>query len=132
MQPMKIDELRQHSREILGRSYGSKSGNKYHAKKSGGYDSKKEHKRAIELKMMLRAGLISDLREQVSYELIPAHRGANGKIDEYACRYIADFVYVDNATGETIVEDTKGVRTKEYVIKRKLMLAVHGIYIKEV
>jgi hypothetical protein len=35
-------------------------------------------------------------------------------------------------TGETVVEDTKGFRTKDYVIKRKLMLWVHGIKIHEV
>ena len=50
----------------------SKGNNKYHAQKSGGYDSRKEHRRANELRLMQRAGLISNLREQVSYELIPA------------------------------------------------------------
>lgn len=87
-----------------------------------------------------RAGVISNLREQVPFELIPAQysvdtatsRIAKPKLIERACRYIADFVYTDNETGQTIVEDTKGVRTKEYIIKRKLMLAVHGIRIKEV
>ena len=43
--------------------------------------------------------------------------------------YVADFVYEDN--GDTVVEDTKGMRTKEYVIKRKLMLYRYGIRIKE-
>lgn len=119
----------------------SKKSNKYHAKKSGGYDSVKEHRRANELKMMQRAGLISDLREQVSYELIPAQysecydgdhqRMVRIKLEQ-PCRYIADFVYTDNRTEQTIVEDTKGVRTKEYIIKRKLMLKVHGIRIREV
>ncbi len=90
--------------------------NKYGAKRSGGYASRKEHRRACELKMKQRAGLITGLREQVRYELIPAQQG------ERSCSYVADFVYVDNASGEAVVEDTKGVRTKEYVIKRKLML----------
>ncbi len=81
--------------------------------------------------MWQRAGAISNLREQVPYELIPAHRFEDGTL-ERACKYIADFVYTDNETGETIVEDTKGVRTKEYIIKRKLMLFRHGIRIKEV
>ena len=105
-------------------------GNKYHAQKSGGYDSRKEHRRANELRLMQRAGLISNLREQVSYELIPAQRGADGKVLERACNYIADFVYTDK-DGKTVVEDTKGVKTKEYIIKRKLMLHVHGISITE-
>ena len=105
--------------------------NKYHARSSGGYASRKEHRRANELQLMQRAGLISNLSEQVSYELIPAQRGADGKVLERACTYNADFVYTDNATGQTIVEDTKGFRTKEYIIKRKLMLKVHGIRISE-
>ena len=100
--------------------------NKYGARRSGGYDSTKEHRRACELQLMQRAGLISVLREQVRFELIPAQQG------ERSCSYIADFVYTDVATGQTVVEDTKGVRTKEYIIKRKLMLFIHGIRIKEV
>ena len=48
-----------------------------------------------------------------------------------ACKYVADFVYTDVETGETVVEDTKGFRTDVYKIKRKLMLKVHGIKIKE-
>lgn len=111
--------------------YFRKGGNnKFHAQRSGGYASRKEHRRANELRLMQRAGLIANLREQVSYELIPAQRGADGKIVEYACSYVADFVYTDEH-GNTIVEDTKGVRTKEYIIKRKLMLHVHGISITE-
>ena len=109
---------------------GKSSRNKYNAKKSSGYDSRKEHRRANELRLMQRAGLISNLREQVSYELIPTQRGADGKVLERACDYIADFVYTDK-DGKTVVEDTKGVKTKEYIIKRKLMLHVHGIRIVE-
>lgn len=106
--------------------------NKYHAKKSGGYDSTKEHNRANVLKMMQRTGLISDLRQQVKYVLIPTQRDSDGNLLEMMCSYHADFVYTDNATGHTVVEDTKGFRTPEYIIKRKLMLQVHGIRIKEV
>lgn len=109
---------------------GKPSRNKYHAKKSGGYASRKEHRRANELRLMQRAGLITNLREQVSYELIPTQHGADGKVLERACDYIADFVYTDK-DGKTVVEDTKGVKTKEYIIKRKLMLHVHGIRIVE-
>jgi hypothetical protein len=104
--------------------------NKYHAEKSGGYASRKEHRRANELRMMQRAGLITNLREQVPYELIPAQRSADGKVIERACSYVADFVYTDEH-GNTVVEDTKGMRTDVYRIKRKLMLHVHGIRITE-
>ncbi len=119
----------------------SRKRNKYGAMRVGGHASKKEHARAQELKLWQRAGVISGLREQVPFVLIPAQYGECGTdlkgkpvriCLEKACKYIADFVYTFNETGETIVEDTKGVRTKEYVIKRKLMLFIHGIRIKEV
>lgn len=93
------------------------------------FDSVKEAHRYCELKLMQRAGVISDLRLQVSFELIPTQR-IDGKLAEKATNYVADFVYQQN--GVQVVEDTKGVRTKEYIIKRKLMLYVHGIRIREV
>lgn len=94
------------------------------------YDSRKEAQRAQELRLMLKAGIISNLREQVPYELIPAQKNEYGKVVERAVIYKADFVYDEK--GKTVVEDTKGVRTKEYVIKRKLMLYEYGIRIREV
>ena len=68
------------------------------------------------------------------YELIPAHYEViNGKRKciERACTHRADFVYYDVENKKLIVEDSKGVRTEVYKIKRKLMLHVHGIKIKE-
>ena len=76
------------------------------------------------------AGGITDLRRQVPFTLIPSQKGADGKVIEYPVKYIADFVYTEN--GKTVVEDVKGYKTPEYIIKRKLMLQVHGIRIKEV
>ncbi len=105
--------------------------NKYGSEKSGGYDSKREHRRANDLKCMQKAGLISKLREQVVYDLIPAQRDTSGKLLERKVYYKADFVYVDK-DGNEIVEDTKGKRTAEYIIKRKLMLWIHGIKVVEV
>ena len=95
------------------------------------FDSKKEANRWCELKLMEKAGIISDLERQVEYELIPSQR-INGKVVERACAYIADFRYKQN--GEVIVEDTKSpaTRTKDYIIKRKLLLWRYGIRIKEV
>lgn len=102
--------------------------NKYHAKKVTVdgivFDSKKEAHRYCQLRMMESAGLITNLQRQVRYNLIPKQEG------ERACDYIADFVYEKD--GKTVVEDVKGMRTKEYIIKRKLMLWVHGIHIHEV
>lgn len=113
---------------------------KYNAVKTGGYDSKKERARSEELKRMEADGLISDLKEQVKFELIPAQyeiiqvqlvRKTKEKrvCLELSCCYIADFTYLEN--GIYIVEDTKGVKTPEYRIKKKLMLYRHGIKIKE-
>lgn len=108
------------------------------------FDSKKEAKRYQELKMLERAGAIHDLQRQVKYVLISAQyertgevytKGNNkgkpkkGRLIERECAYYADFVYTEN--GKTVVEDTKGVKTPEYIIKRKLMLYVYNIKIKE-
>lgn len=105
------------------------------------FDSKKEAKRYTELHFLETAGAISDLRMQVKFVLIPAQREPDsvgpkggikkGKVIEREVDYIADFVY-KNSSGETVVEDTKGFRTTDYIIKRKLMLYVHGIRIIEI
>ena len=106
------------------------------------FQSRKEGRRYVILLDMLSKGLISDLRLQVKYVLIPTQREPDkvgvkggkkkGKLIEKECAYYADFVYFDKRTGETVVEDVKGVRTPEYKLKRKLMLYVHGIRIKDV
>lgn len=102
---------------------------KYGNKRTNGHASKKEDRRSRELMLLQAAGEIRDLKEQVPYELIPSQY-VDGKCVERACKYVADFVYTDRE-GNLVVEDTKGFRTPEYVIKRKLMLKVHGIKIKE-
>ena len=91
-----------------------------------GYASKAEAARAAELKLMERAGVIDDLREQVRFEVVPSQSG------ERAVHYVADFVYLDRRTNKIVVEDVKGVKTDVYKIKRKLMLLVHGIRIQEI
>lgn len=93
------------------------------------FDSRKEAKRYQELKLLEKAGEIKDLRRQVKYELIPSQK-INGKVVERKVEYVADFVYLQN--GDIVVEDTKGIRTKDYIIKRKLMLYVWGIKIVEI
>ena len=97
------------------------------------FDSRKEANRYCELQLMQRAGEISELRRQVVFTLIPAQYVA-GKCAERPVKYVADFVYVDNATGKTVVEDVKSdaTRTPEYIIKRKLMLYRYEIQIREV
>lgn len=107
--------------------------NKYHNKKvtyNGiAFASKKEARRYSELLLLESAGVITDLQMQVPFVLIPSQR-INGKVVERECKYIADFVYTEN--GKKVVEDTKGMKTDKYIIKRKLMLYVHGIRIKEI
>lgn len=93
------------------------------------FDSIKEYRRYCELKLLEKAGAIKRLKRQVKFELIPSQR-IDGKVIERACTYIADFVYTEN--GCTVVEDTKGFKTKDYIIKRKLLLYRYGIKIKEV
>ena len=102
----------------------------------------KEYRRDLDLILLEKEGSIKDLQRQVKYLLIPAQRepdsvgkrGAvkKGKLIEREVAYFADFVYTDTATGETVVEDTKGMRTTDYILKRKMMLFFHGIRIKEI
>lgn len=96
------------------------------------YDSKREFGRLKELELLERAGKITDLQQQVKFELIPAQRDpVTGKVIERAVSYFADFTYY-NSKGEYIVEDTKGYKTADYTLKRKMMLFFHGIRVKEV
>jgi len=125
-----------------------RNGTKYNATKvtidGHTFASKHEANRYMELKLLERAGSITDLQMQVKFVLIPSQyepdivkvlksgkeKVVKGKLIERECSYIADFVYQYN--GKTVVEDAKGMRTKEYVIKRKLILERYGIRISEV
>lgn len=90
------------------------------------FDSKAEARRYSELKLLQRGGVISGLELQKRYELIPKQRLSSGMC-ERACHYVADFVYVMN--GQLVCEDSKGMLTKDYIIKRKLMKFIHNIEI---
>lgn len=121
---------------------------KYHSRKitvnGETFDSQKECRRWQALRLLERAGQIKCLRRQVKFELIPPQyetverysnktgkRLQDGERQvERGVYYIADFVY-SRPDGAMVVEDTKGVQTPEYIIKRKLMLKVHGIKIFE-
>lgn len=96
------------------------------------FDSKKEFSRYCELKILEKAGEIKDLRRQVKYVLVPSLKDERGKLIEREVSYKADYVYFDCKANNEVVEDVKGFRTKEYILKRKLMLWVHGIRIREV
>jgi hypothetical protein len=102
----------------------SKYGNRKHEVDGITFDSEKEAHRYGELKLMLKAGIIGLLELQVPFEL---NTGGT-----HSLKYIADFVYIIAATGEKVVEDAKGHRTREYLKKRRLMKKVHNITIKEI
>lgn len=110
----------------------SKYGNRKTTLNGVEFDSHKEAQRYAQLRLLERAGKVSNLRRQVKYVLIPAQRDEKGKLLERECSYVADHVYFDLALGKVVVEDVKGVRTEAYKIKKKLMLWVHGIVISEV
>ena len=124
----------------------SKYGNRKIIKDGQAFDSVKEARRWIELSLLEKAGEITDLRRQVEFPLLPTQREAStevyqrgenkgkpkpGKVIEKPVVYVADFVY-KTKEGETVVEDTKGFRTKDYVLKRKMLLYFHKIKIREV
>lgn len=120
---------------------------KYHSEKvvlpdGTVFDSEKEYKRWCELRLLERAGVITNLQRQVPFEIIQPYTesverfGKKGqrlkdeiRTIEKACYYKADFTYYEG--GKLVVEDTKGFRTEAYIMKRKLMLQKFGIRIKE-
>lgn len=128
----------------------SKYGSKKIIRDGMTFDSLKEYRRFVELSLLEKAGAITDLKRQVPFELIPAHfeeiptgeyykrgeRKGQPKFKrvciENSVVYNADFVYTEN--GKTVVEDTKSkaTKTKDYILKRKMMLYFHGIRIREV
>ena len=120
----------------------SKYGNKKAKANGKVFESKTERSRYYTLQMLEKAGEISDLRLQVPFEIIPAiyetvevqlktKTKQVQKLVQRAAHYVADFVYKDK-DGNMVVEDSKGFRTKEYELKKKMMRAFLGITIKEV
>lgn len=117
---------------------------KYHSRKitrdGEVFDSIKEYRRYCELKLLEKAGEIYDLDRQVKFLLVPAQyesseagkkgRRKRGKLAEREISYYADFVYYRG--NMRVVEDAKGIRTKEYIIKRKLMRYFLGIKVEEI
>ncbi|HNF63328.1 MAG TPA: DUF1064 domain-containing protein [Rhodocyclaceae bacterium] len=109
----------------------SKYGNEVTTTHGIEFDSKAEAARYLALQAMERAGEISDLRLQVEFVLLPPQDVDGHK--ERGVKYVADFTYLDQS-GRLVVEDVKSgpTKTREFVIKRKLMMHVHGIVVREV
>lgn len=92
------------------------------------FDSKKEAGRWRELCLLQRAGEIKELQRQIPFS-IDIH-------GEHICKYIADFFYQEKLptkaeVWKTVIEDCKGYRTEVYKLKKKLVAAVYGYYIRE-
>lgn len=94
------------------------------------FDSLKEGGRYRVLKLLAKAKEIKDLELQKKFELQPAYTNANGKRIR-AINYLADFYYYDNKLGCYVVEDVKGFRTKEYLLKKKMFEYKYNAIIKE-
>jgi len=85
------------------------------------FDSKKEARRYVQLKILVKAGVISELKLQPRFDLI---------INDCKCGfYKADFDYIEN--GKRVIEDVKGMKTPVYNLKKKLIKAIYGIDIFE-
>ena len=97
--------------------------NKYHAKKTWMkgrvYDSKKEANRAFELELLAKYGKIQNLQKQVPFVLQEGFVDRDGH-KVRPIEYVCDFVYEEN--GQKIAEDSKGFRTKEFILKKKMFL----------
>jgi len=107
------------------------------------FDSKKEGRRYLDLKLLQKSGQISDLTLQVPYQLTPSiyydydyrefvlvkRIGNNSCCMQRSTKYIADFVYKEN--NKIITEDCKGFRTKTYKKKANQMKKLYGIIILE-
>ena len=107
---------------------------KYRNKKlttpDGSFDSQREYKRWCELKLLQKAGKISQLQRQVKFELLPSQQRDDGT-KERPVAYILDFKYMDLEKGYYVYEDSKGMKTQAWILKRKLMLYIHGISVRE-
>jgi hypothetical protein len=154
-----LQKLREADVKKIVQTEQKKKENKVHAEKTeDGYASKKEAKRAAELRLMEQSGQIKNLQEQKRFVLVPAvYETESGKlvkdwaekpkkelerqygklkILERSLAYVSDFVYEQD--GETVVEDVKGYKKSNaavyriFVAKRKLMLHEYGIRVREV
>lgn len=97
---------------------------KYHSKKeivdNIVFASKSEARRYKELKILERAGKITDLKLQPVFPLLLS--------DKETRNYKADFMYFEKETGKTVVEDVKGVKTPVYKLKKVRFLHLYPQY----
>lgn len=107
---------------------------KYHSRPTNGYASKREAQVASDLQVLARTGAIRNLREQVSFDLLPADKSLGYS---RPLRYIADFVYDEllpddfELKTQRVVADAKGFKTPVYKLKKRLMLQLLGVEVRE-
>ena len=87
------------------------------------FQSTKESRRYSELKALQQAGVIRDLEMQPKFKL-----EVNGV---HITTYYADFKYWDNERNQEVIEDSKGMRTQLYILKKRLMKALLAIEVEE-
>ena len=121
MKNLRLTEEQYAKRQKKFSEKASPKPSKYKNVRTNGFDSRKEFERYMELLLLEKAGEIRHLQTQVGFEL---HVN-----DIVIGRYVADFLYYENS--RKVVEDCKGVLTPVYRLKKKLMLAIYGIEIKE-
>jgi len=130
MTPVRLDRVAAYAERTEKKSKSKYGNQKVTTPEGLTFDSKAEYRRWCELNILVKAKEITDLKRQVPFDLVPAQFSPDGtKLRPVA--YVADFTYRDKA-GRLVVEDPKGASTAEWVIKKKLMLHVHGIWVKEI
>ncbi|WP_448191883.1 DUF1064 domain-containing protein [Azospirillum sp. sgz301742] len=100
------------------------------------FPSVRERDRYLHLKILERAGRIERLTLQPRFPVVidneHVYLSPPGTRGRRPLTYVADFSYFDRLTDKRVIEDVKGVRTKEFLIKRALAEAVYKIKITEV
>lgn len=109
----------------------NKFGNKTKVVDGINFQSIREAERYKQLKIAEKCGAIKNLEMQKKFVLLPAQY-IDKKCVEKSVSYYADFYYYDTYLNEYVCEDVKGVKTKEYILKRKMMLYFYKIRIVEV
>lgn len=95
------------------------------------FSSKKEAREYSRLKLLQDRGDIKGLKIQVKFDFPIGGKVVRFVDSNRILTYIADFEYFD-MYGNRKVVDVKGFKTRDYLIKKALMMAVHGILVEEV
>lgn len=95
------------------------------------FSSRKEAAYYHRLKFMQSQGLIFNLKLQVKFDFLVNSAPLRYVDSNRVIKYVADFEYT-TPIGERVVVDVKGFKTRDYLIKKALMMACHSVRIEEV